>query len=61
MTRVLRRRQGQLAEFQQELIDDTNRRLAELDVADDHLAELENRLEFAERLLQRGATEEPKS
>ena len=46
---ALRKRQRELAEFQQELTDDTNRRLAEL----------ENRLEFAERLLQRGASDEP--
>jgi hypothetical protein len=58
---VLRKRQRQLSEFQQELVADTNQRLAELDQAYDRLAGVEGRLEFAERLLKRGATAEPES
>ena len=48
---VLHGRQRRLADQQQWLIEDTNRRLAELDATYQRLAEVEERLDFAERLL----------
>ena len=53
---VLRRQQRLLSERQQALMEDTNRRLAELDQTYQRLAEVEERLDFAERLLTDGRT-----
>ncbi len=53
---VLRRQQRLLSERQQALMEDTNRRLAELDHTYQRLAEVEERLDFAERLLSDGQT-----
>ncbi len=64
MTRVaiiLRRQQHRLSEQQQALIEDTNRRLAELDQTYQRLAEVEERLDFAERLLSAGRAQPPGS
>ena len=56
---VLRRQQRRLSEQQQALIEDTNRRLAELDQTYQRLAEVEERLDFAERLLSAGRVQPP--
>jgi hypothetical protein len=53
---VLRRQQRLLSERQQALMEDTNRRLAELDHTYQRLADVEERLDFAERLLSDGRT-----
>jgi hypothetical protein len=50
---VLLRRQYRLTEQQPALLDDIQRRLDELENAEKRLAELEERLDFAERLLTR--------
>ena len=56
---MLRRQQRRLSEQQQALIEDTNRRLAELDQTYQRLAEVEERLDFAERLLSGGRVPPP--
>lgn len=50
---VLLRRQYRLTEQQPALLDDIQKRLDELENAEKRLAELEERLDFAERLLTR--------